>query len=112
MSSWDRSRRIPWSQIQQGNNEESVDRYRERIQEQIRREKAIAAEEATKKEEARKNSNGDNGNVVHSTKEDDENISWKKKIFSGKTYTNMDLFRQSAFGACVGTLTGAVRIYS
>lgn len=112
MSSWDRSRRIPWTKIQQGynnnnNNEESPEKYRERIQEEIRRDVATAAEEqASKNSTAQSINNLASSDVVDgSTNEDD--VSWKKKIFRGKTYATSDLLRQFAFGGCVGTLTGA-----
>ena len=104
MSAWDRSRRIPWSKLQQGSNNgegESVDHYRERIQEQIRRDVSVAAEKTSK---AKQETNDD---VIVDDKE--KEVSWKEKIFRGKTYSTGDLLRQFAFGGCVGTLTGAVR---
>ena len=90
MSSWERSRHIPWSRIpQDGSNLEAK---KEKIFRDLQRE----AEQQIREETENK------PGVAVDGKEKGK-AGWTKIPFSWS-----DLFRQAAFGGCIGSITGSV----
>lgn len=107
MSSWERSRYIPWDRIPlpdtrpRGIGEPppvGLETQRERI---FRDLKAPAAPKQTTVEN---NDNSSNGLVVV----DGEDTTTSKQGERRVPYSHLDFARQAAFGACIGTITGAV----
>ncbi|EED90790.1 predicted protein [Thalassiosira pseudonana CCMP1335] len=122
MSSWDRTRSIPWSRATpvspsspSGENED-IDLNRERVFRDLARE---AAQEEKEREERKKLEDdgvrGD-GSVQTTTTEtqqsnnNNNNNSNKVELnflgYQGRPYQTSDLLRNAAFGATIGSITG------
>jgi len=93
MSSWDRSRYIPWSKLSEvSNNEEAYNFQKERVFRSLQRE---AIREREEKEEKFV--------PIEITE------SRKGSLFkSGIEYQTSDVLRSLAFGGCIGSITGAI----
>ena len=90
MSAWERARYLPWERIpQDGKN---LDEQKEKIFRQMQRE-TIEDELLTQDRPS---------HTPSSTSSTDETPAPKIP------YSNMELLRQAAFGACLGSITGAV----
>lgn len=90
MSSWERSRRIPWSKIQQGGDEDP-DKHRERVYRELRRETALEEEQRqqlTKTASPAAVAAAATGNAYR--------------------YETMDLVKNTVFGLTLGSITGSV----
>jgi hypothetical protein len=117
MSSWERSRYLPWDRIpvpdtrirQQGEPPPpALDDERERIIRQLQRESSI---KVVSTEVVSDNQNTETSTL--STQQDKLNgsttTSTASDIDTTKVpYSHMDLFRQAAIGGCIGTITGSV----
>ena len=129
MSSWDRTRLIPWSRATQvapptlaNPTKEDVDLNRERVFRDLARE---AADEAKLMEERKKqskdnavvvmdasssdgssnNNNNDNsGGQRQQTSQEEQEVNFLG--FVGRPYQTSDLLRNAAFGATIGSITG------
>lgn len=111
MSSWDRTRLIPWSRATQvaspslaNPTKEDVELNRERVFRDLSRE---AADEAKSKEEERKReADGDisNNDAVVEQQKKKEEVNFLG--FRGRPYQTSDLLRNAAFGATIGSITG------
>mmetsp|Transcript_18932 Transcript_18932/g.44844 ORF Transcript_18932/g.44844 Transcript_18932/m.44844 type:complete len:229 (-) Transcript_18932:11-697(-) len=121
MSSWERTRYVPWSMVEQTPTAADAidpDTEKERIFRQLRQE--AAKEEATAKaalgEGAEEGSPGTAGQSEMSASPGEAGggvnaYGAKPTILGMKSavpYTNMDLFRNFAFGATIGSITGSV----
>lgn len=112
MSSWDRSRSIPWSRIQQGGTEDP-DKYREQVFRELRRE-AVLEEERRQQEQASSTaaSSSDGPSVALPTSLSSTSTATTTKnsgsLFRGPPYQTADLFKHALFGATLGSITGAV----
>jgi hypothetical protein len=110
MSSWERSRYIPWDRIplpdtrirQPGEPPPlSLDDERERILRKLHREAALLPSQEVATENQNTSIQVDKSitqAVVSSSSEDSTKV----------IYSHADLLRQAAFGGCVGTMTGCV----
>ena len=121
MSSWERSRYIPWDRIplpdtrvrQPGEAPPlPLEDERERIIRKLHREaidnNAVAAvsESTNSSEEGRIDSNT---NISDDLSSATSSVTPAIKIDESKViYSHMDLLRQAAFGGCIGTITGSV----
>jgi len=113
MSSWDRTRLIPWSRATQvaspslaNPSKEDVELNRERVFRDLSRE---AADEAKEKDEARKRSKLDDDSTssdvaTQQTTKDKPEVNFLG--FQGRPYQTSDLLRNTAFGATIGSITG------
>ena len=119
MSSWERSRYIPWDRVplpdtrvrQPGEAPPlPLEDERERIIRKLQRESidktVVVSEPVGSFDEAHLDSN-ENGSATLSSV---TNISTQSiKLDENKViYTHMDLLRQATFGGCIGTITGSV----
>jgi len=100
MSSWERSRRIPWSKIQQGSNE-PPEKYRERLYNEMKREEEAAAIKTETETDLNKEKS------IPKTTENKNGSFSSKGLLRGQKFSTPDLFRHVAFGGCIGTITGA-----
>jgi len=107
MSSWDRTRYIPWSKLPAvSSTEESYDTQKERVfrslQKEANREKESLSHSKGEKQLKRQDDQGIvPPEIVESRK--------KKGLFnSGVEYETPDLLRSLAFGGCIGSITGSV----
>lgn len=90
MSAWERSRHIPWDRIpSEGTN---LEEQRERIFRELQKE-AVEAELLSQERHGSSPSTTTTGDLLHNNK---------------IPYSNMELLRQAAFGATIGSITGAV----
>jgi len=111
MSSWDRTRYIPWSKLPAvSSTEESYDTQKERVfrslQKEANREKESLSHSKGEKQLKRQDDQGIvPPEIVESRK--------KKGLFnSGVEYETPDLLRSLAFGGCIGSITvGASRCF-
>ena len=94
MSSWDRSRFIPWSRVDEVSGPE-YDAAKESVFRSLNREAF--------KEKELKSAGSSDGQFVPP-----EVQAKKKGILKGVEYTTPDLLRSLAFGASIGSITGAV----
>lgn len=118
-SAWERSRRIPWSRLDQtpapAGESINYEAQRERIVSSLARERALAEQEylASLREKKHTESNSD-GLAVTTTAmstAEPQTSTTAKKLLSWNTaipYSTADLIRQTAFGVCMGSITGAV----
>ena len=114
MSSWERSRYIPWDRIplpdtrvRQPGEEPPfpLEDERERIIRKLQRESIDNVTAAGSSDEAPTDSNSNGSTAVSSV----TGTTPLTKIDENKVvYTHMDLLRQAAFGGCIGTITGSV----
>lgn len=96
MSSWERSRYIPWDRIpQDGSN---LEHQKEKIFRELQRETILNELTSQPGEQTAESVAGDK--VVTSTK----TVSGNSEI----PYSNMELLRQAAFGGTIGAITGGV----
>lgn len=98
MSSWERARSIPWDRIPQDGTD--LEDQKERIFRQLQRE-SIEVELQQQERHQNLPTTGGEGEAAEST----TNSSQEQQKFP---YSNMELFRQAAFGGCIGTITGGV----
>jgi hypothetical protein len=110
MSSWERSRFIPWDRIplpdtrirQAGEPPPvSLEDQRERIIRQLQREPMYDAKVSTSESSIESATISDptpTPSTIETIKVDENKV----------IYTHMDLLRQAAFGGCIGTITGSV----
>jgi len=109
MSSWDRSRNIPWSHVipvaPAGENED-VDLKKERVLRELRREAAI---ERTELESSGGGDASDGGTTATQPRSSAAPSQEKLNVlgFVGRPYQTSDLLRNVAFGATIGSITGA-----
>jgi hypothetical protein len=90
MSSWDRARYIPWSKIPQDGKD--LESQKERIYRELQRE----TQQTELQLQERNLPTIDSGGAA-------------KTVSTTKVpYSHMELFRQAAFGACIGSITGCV----
>lgn len=120
MSSWERTRYVPWSMVEQTPTADAIDpdTEKDRIFRQLRQE--AAKEEATAKAAlgeggGEENTSATVGQIEISASDEAGSgvnaYSAKPTILgmrSAVPYTNMDLFRNFAFGATIGSITGSV----
>ena len=120
MSSWERSRYIPWDRIplpdtrvrQPGEAPPlPLEDERERIIRKLHREQSsmdhTASAEPSSLNSTDKDLNTNVSDALSSTTNND--ITPSLKIDENKVlYAHMDLLRQAAFGGCIGTITGSV----
>ena len=114
MSSWERSRYIPWDRIplpdtrvRQPGEEPPLplEDERERIIRKLQRESIDNVTAAGSSDEAPTDSNVNGSTAVSSV----TGTTPLTKIDENKVvYAHMDLLRQAAFGGCIGTITGSV----
>lgn len=114
MSSWERSRYIPWDRIplpdtrvRQPGEEPPLplEDERERIIRKLQRESIDNVTAAGSSDEAPTNPNVNGSAAVSSV----TGTTTLTKIDENKVvYAHMDLLRQAAFGGCIGTITGSV----
>mmetsp|Transcript_52530 Transcript_52530/g.79720 ORF Transcript_52530/g.79720 Transcript_52530/m.79720 type:complete len:198 (+) Transcript_52530:210-803(+) len=90
MSSWERSRSIPWSKIPEDATD--LSHQREKIFRQLQR-------EADRQEKAL------HSKAMESSGQQQENDT---KKLSAYTFRWTDLFKSAAFGGCIGSITGTV----
>jgi hypothetical protein len=111
MSSWERSRFIPWDRIplpdtrvrQPGEAPPlPLDDARERILRQLQRESLIVSERTVDV------ASPSTSTTPSSTIQQSESIATTQLDEAKVVYSHMDLLRQAAFGGCIGTITGSV----
>lgn len=122
-SAWERSRRIPWSYLDQtpASAGESInyEAQRERILSSLARERAIAEQEYVamlrEKKLADGNTSDESATATATTKVDHQEQQPSSNIYTKLTswntaipYSTAELIRQTAFGVCMGSITGAV----
>lgn len=100
MSSWERSRYIPWSRIPASS--ENLETTKERIFRDLQRETADGNSEDVVAVESPSISS--TASPVLQQQLNASKIATKTTL----EYSHMDLARHTAFGACIGTITGAV----
>ena len=120
MSSWERSRYIPWDRIplpdtrvrQPGDSPPlPLEDERERIIRRLQRDAidpnaVILSESTSNSEEVRTDTNSSESSTLSLAT---DTAAILTKIDENKViYTHMDLLRQAAFGGCIGTITGSV----
>mmetsp|Transcript_3813 Transcript_3813/g.5592 ORF Transcript_3813/g.5592 Transcript_3813/m.5592 type:complete len:215 (-) Transcript_3813:27-671(-) len=106
MSSWDRSRRIPWSRLNQTyppGEAPDHEKEREQILRSLEKERSLVANQAEEMRKARKQGNTPTDNNNTSSTE-----SSMESYFDGVPYRTPDLLKNIAFGGFMGSLTGAV----
>lgn len=125
MSSWERARRIPWSQIDQTVDTNDVTSYREKVHRKIQRQRHRMEDEKAKllQESSSNGSTDDKAAAVVMT--DSTGIVQQQQIMNKKqqssekeavptltrireTYRTWDLCKHTGFGAVLGSLTGGV----
>mmetsp|Transcript_14178 Transcript_14178/g.34282 ORF Transcript_14178/g.34282 Transcript_14178/m.34282 type:complete len:229 (+) Transcript_14178:47-733(+) len=118
MSSWDRSRSIPWSRtipVAPANpegNKEDVDLMRERVWRDLSREAANEQKELERAKELQQGqgigeSSGSEGTQQSSSRPKngtEEELNFLG--YAGRPYQTSDLLRNTAFGATIGSITG------
>ena len=108
-SAWDRSRRIPWSRLDQTpappGETINYDAQRERILGSLARERAMAEQEHVTllREQKHGKQTGEETAISGDTSAITEQNSWTAIPFS-----SAEMIRQAAFGVCMGSITGAV----
>ena len=124
-SAWDRSRRVPWSKIDQkpalAGESINYEAQRERILSSLSRERALAEQEHVASLREKRHGNGstsDTGIVEEETRAEGANQEYSNQIsekHSNKSWTETaipfstaELIRQTAFGVCMGSITGAL----
>lgn len=122
MSSWERTRYVPWALVQQSPTAveaEDPDTEKERIFRQLRREAAqeeAAAAKAGEQQDDASSSSSTSSSPTSSSSSSVELVGAsaygaKPTIFGLKSavpYTHTDLLRNVAFGCTIGSMTGAV----
>jgi len=110
MSSWERSRYIPWSRLNEvsGGNFETE---KERVYRSLQRDLSKEQEGGNKGKEGKqqiKSGNDDGSFVPPEVRHDSSAHQQRKKtgLFRGVDYTTPDLLRNAAFGGCIGSITG------
>ena len=110
MSSWERSRYIPWSRLNEvsGGNFETE---KERVYRSLNRDLSKENEGGNKGKEVKqqiKSGDDDSSFVPPEVRHDSSAQQQRKKtgIFRGVDYTTPDLLRNAAFGGCIGSITG------
>lgn len=99
MSSWERSRFLPWSRMPQGDADHLTDQ-KERIYRQLQREADKIEKERAEK---RLNNNGGLASMDGTSSSSSSEI-----IQTVVPFRWGDLFKSAAFGGCIGAITGAV----
>lgn len=123
-SAWDRSRRIPWSKIDQtpapAGESINYEAQRERILSSLSRERALVEQEHVASLREKRHGNGSSSNtaiVEGETRAEgaDQEYSRPSEKHSNKIWTDTaipfstaELIRQTAFGVCMGSITGAL----
>jgi hypothetical protein len=124
-SAWERSRRIPWSYLDQtpaaAGESINYEAQRERILSTLARDRAIAEQEyVALLREKKKLADGSGGNSSNDSattttkvnqQEQQPSSNILSKLISWNTaipYSTAELIRQTAFGVCMGSITGAV----
>lgn len=98
MSAWDRARYIPWTHIpQDGKN---LDAEKERIYRQLQR--------TTQQDELTMQQRNPVIPKVESGEPESKDAAAEKNKIIKVPYSNMELFRQAAFGSTIGAITGCV----
>mmetsp|Transcript_4578 Transcript_4578/g.10239 ORF Transcript_4578/g.10239 Transcript_4578/m.10239 type:complete len:227 (+) Transcript_4578:170-850(+) len=119
MSSWERTRYVPWALVQQSPTAaeaEDPDSEKERIFRQLRRD---AAQEEAAAAKAKAGDQQDDASSSSSTSPSSSSVELvgasaygaKPTVFGLKSavpYTHTDLLRNVAFGCTIGSMTGAV----
>jgi hypothetical protein len=95
MSSWERSRFLPWSRIPEDPN--NLTEQKERIFRQLQRE---ADRQQREREEQRQQKPKDGSNATADAS--------SKSLQTGIMFQWSDLFKSAAFGGCIGAMTGSV----
>jgi hypothetical protein len=95
MSSWERSRFLPWSRIPEDPND--LTEQKERIFRQLQRE---ADKQQRERDEQRQQSLSTQGDTIPDAS--------SKTLQTGVLFRWGDLFKSAAFGGCIGTITGSV----
>ncbi|CAB9505487.1 expressed unknown protein [Seminavis robusta] len=95
MSSWDRARFIPWSRIPQDGAD--LDGQKERLFRELQR-------ETQQTELSLQERNPAIPSTTTTTDDATTNAAKSTKV----PYSHMELLRQAAFGACIGSITGCV----
>jgi hypothetical protein len=96
MSSWERSRFLPWSRIPE--DPHNLTEQKERIFRQLQRE---ADKQQRERETQRQQKINDGSNATTDT-------SSSKSLQTGDLFRWGDLFKSAAFGGCIGAITGSV----
>ena len=116
-SAWDRSRRIPWSRLDQtpAPPGEKIDyvSQRERILGTLAREKALAEQEHVALLREQKHGSGGKQSAsgeetTWSSSEADSGAIIKKNSWTAIPFSSAEMIRQATFGVCMGSITGAV----
>jgi len=118
MSSWERSRRIPWSRVKQPGPDEEKDfdleQYKSRVYKELQYEAEL--QETLEKEETNKkrmntinyNSSTDYDSQTSFKEEKEKKIIQGGLLFGGPNlFTYGDLFKRALFGVTLGSITGA-----
>merc|ERR1719273_871574 len=115
MSSWERSRRIPWSRIDQSVEAKDLERYRESVYRDVQRQRVQMERNDKKNDDATQSSLSDNETTMtmqqqqHRQQPSSSSSEIKKSMLSqiSERYTTWDLIKHTGFGACLGSITGA-----
>lgn len=111
MSGWERSRSLPWDRIPRDVDGLEIDEARERLFRQMHRE-TVEEELLTQERNLGLASTGENENVSESGSDAVAAADAKKAAAAAAArryqYSNMQLLRQAAFGATLGSITGGV----
>jgi hypothetical protein len=123
-SAWERSRRIPWCYLDQtpaaAGESINYEAQRERILSTLARERAVAEEEYVAVLREKKLANESDGSRSNDSATATTKVNQQEqqpssdilgKLLSWNTaipYSTAELIRQTAFGVCMGSITGAV----
>lgn len=105
MTSWDRSRFIPWTRIGDVSGPE-YDSAKERVYRSLNKEATKEKERTEAIKNGTLQSNENSGFVPPEVQAETERK--KKGMLKGVEYSTPDLLRSVAFGASIGSITGAV----
>lgn len=111
MSSWDRTRYIPWSRISQvsgGIGQKAGEDDCEKYDTQKERVFRALAREASDEKEPSTSISSNTGQFVSPEVADQQQQILKTQRLKGIEYSTPDLLRSLAFGGCIGSITGTV----